>query len=136
MGSDPKVYWKINGYPWKPGAWIHVAYQNYIAYFQDTAIAVLQIDKFNDVACIIHGWVLPEYCKGDILKLIGKEMLDVFQELSEFEKIIAHCPATAKHAIRWLKNLGFEKEGVIKDSAYYRLELVDSILMTYKIGRD
>lgn len=134
MGSDPKVFWKINGVPWKPGARVHIGYYNYIGYYKDRPLGVLQLDKFSDAACIIHGWIFPQYCKPVVLEVAGREIVRLFKGFSCFEKVIATCPSSALHAIRWLKKIGFEKEAVIKDASYYRQELVDCVLMTYRLN--
>lgn len=134
--SDPKIYYKISGEEYTPGARVHIGYQNYLAYYKDTLIGLLQLDKFSTDTCVIHGCVLPKYCKPIVLKVGGQAVLDLFKNKSEFKKLIATVPVTARHVSRYLKSLGFIEEAKITDCMRYKGKLVDCIFMTYTFNRD
>lgn len=135
LASNPRVHWKIYGTPYRPGEYIHIAYQNYLAIYKNKILGLLQVDRFTDKACFIHGFVLPQYCKPIVFKVGGPLILELFETFSNFNKIIAPTPATAKHAIRWLKNLGFKVESILKDATTYRDEETDLLLLTYEFNR-
>lgn len=118
---------KITG---NPDSEVHIAYQNYIIKYLEIELAVLQVDKFSDQACTLHGWVLPEYRYPLITQIIMNEIYTLFKDFSKFKKLIFPCISGATHIFRFLKRFGFIEEARIKDSANYNKEVCDLVFMT------
>jgi hypothetical protein len=135
LAKNPEIFHKTYGIGYTPGAYTHAGAANVIAYNDDKVMAVLNVDKFSEVSCFIHGFVMPEYCTSKNLEYIGKKMLELFKEKTDLIKIIAAVPKTAIHAIRWLQKVGFTLEAVLANAAVYANQVTDSLLLTYEIKR-
>jgi hypothetical protein len=133
--TDRYTFYKVTGSHYTPGDRVHIGLQNYLVQFNGETLALLQIDKFSNNVPLIHGCVLPKYCKSKTVQLLGLDMIELIKATSNFNKIVAPTPENAKHAGNFLKSIGFEEEARIKDGVTYGGQVQDYIIYSYTITR-
>lgn len=98
-----------------------------VPYVDGDAAGLAWFHAESAVLCSYHGALLPGF-RGGLGVRIGRQVFDHFFEHTDFQKVMALCPADNPRAQRYNAAIGMRREGVLTESHLSGGELHDLVL--------
>ena len=98
-----------------------------VCYVDDQPASCLTLQQMNGITWDVHVQILPEYREMSLE--LGHKMLNWIWENTTAEKLVAFISFKYENVKRYAERMGFEVEGISKNSIRIEGELIDQWLM-------